>query len=359
MTLLELHRETWAHLQRRRAQLPHALLFHGQRGLGKYDLALAFAQSLLCEKLDEGGAACGQCLPCKWFLQGNHPDFRLLRPESESEAGQAEAEADGRKPSQQIRIEQIRALEEFLHVGTHRDGARVVLLEPAEAMNSHTANALLKTLEEPAPGTVFLLVSSAGDRLLPTIRSRCQGVAVPPPPADRAAAWLAQAGVTDGARWLALAGGAPGLARELAGQAGEAGASLLSLLQPHLLHGEGIDPGAAAAALEKGLKGVKPVRGGGLFALVEWLQKWCFDLGCVANGLPPRYFVSQETALARCATRLDMRKLLGFNREVLDFKAVSEHTLNPRLFLEDLLMRYVSVFDRDASARSVSRGLHG
>jgi DNA polymerase-3 subunit delta' len=100
----------------------------------------------------------------------------------------------------------VRALDEFLHVGTHRHGARVVLLNPAEAMNRPTANAILKALEEPIAGTLFILVSSEPHRLLPTIRSRCQTIPMRPPPTARAIAWLRHAGVRDGEQWLALAG---------------------------------------------------------------------------------------------------------------------------------------------------------
>jgi DNA polymerase-3 subunit delta' len=89
------------------------------------------------------------------------------------------------------------------------------LLNPAEAMNRATANAILKALEEPIAGTLFILVSSEPYRLLPTIRSRCQTIPMRPPPAARAVEWLRQAGVSDGEQWLALAGGSPLLALEL------------------------------------------------------------------------------------------------------------------------------------------------
>jgi DNA polymerase-3 subunit delta' len=132
--------------------------------------------------------------------------------ETEAAAGDA---AGKKRASQQITIDQVRALDEFLHVGTHRHGARVVLLNPAEAMNRATANAILKALEEPIPGTLFILVSSEPHRLLPTIRSRCQTIPMRPPPAASAIAWLRHAGVRDGEQWLALAGGSPLLALEL------------------------------------------------------------------------------------------------------------------------------------------------
>jgi DNA polymerase-3 subunit delta' len=114
--------------------------------------------------------------------------------------------------SQQITIDQVRALDDFLHVGTHRHGARLVLLNPAEAMNRATANALLKSLEEPIASTLFILVSSEPNRLLPTIRSRCQAVPVRRPAPAVADKWLHDAGVRDAerlagtGRWFAAAG---------------------------------------------------------------------------------------------------------------------------------------------------------
>lgn len=138
MKITELHVAVWEQLLARRRQLPHALLIVGQRGIGKFALARSFAESLLCENLAPSGEACGACLACGWLAQGNHPDLRLLQPNAVAaeapEGGEGE-DAGKKKPSQQITIDQVRALDEFLHVGTHRHGARVVLLNPADAMN--------------------------------------------------------------------------------------------------------------------------------------------------------------------------------------------------------------------------------
>jgi DNA polymerase-3 subunit delta' len=150
MNIIDLHPDAWAQLVARRAQLPHALLIAGQAGMGKFDLARHFAAFLLCESPTAATQACGVCAACGWLAQGNHPDFRLLQPEALAEESTDGAETSARKkPSQQITIDQVRALDEFLHVGTHRHGARVILINPAEAMNRSTANSLLKSLEEP------------------------------------------------------------------------------------------------------------------------------------------------------------------------------------------------------------------
>ena len=183
-------------------RLPHALLVHGVPGVGKLELAERMAQLLLCEHADAARRPCGQCDGCRWFTVGNHPDFRRIEPEAlakqptegeEGEEGAAEASPARRtrQPSLQIKIEQVRGLADFLNLRSHRGRLRVALVHPAEDMNENAANALLKGLEEPPAGAVFILVSDRPARLLPTIRSRCVALAVPLPSRDAALKWLA------------------------------------------------------------------------------------------------------------------------------------------------------------------------
>jgi DNA polymerase-3 subunit delta' len=105
-------------------------------------------------------------------------------------AREAKKSAKSKTPSKDIKIEQIRNLADFMNISTHRQGLRVVVLYPAEALNTPASNALLKTLEEPPPGTLFLLASNSLDRLLPTILSRCRKFALPMPSHEQALTWL-------------------------------------------------------------------------------------------------------------------------------------------------------------------------
>jgi len=340
MNIIELHAEAWTQLDARRAQLPHALLISGQRGIGKSELARSFAESLLCEKPTADGQACGSCPACGWLAQGNHPDFRLLQPDALAvEDGEASDAAGKKKPSQQITIDQVRALDDFLHVGTHRDGARVILVNPAEAMNRSTANSLLKSLEEPIASTLFILVSSESERLLPTIRSRCQALPIPLPARSRSEEWLRQAGVRDAAHWLALAGGSPLLAVELA-ESGES--ELLDVLVAQLSRGDKLDPLSAATAVDRVIKAEK--RPAPLKRMIEWVQKWLFDLTLSSEGLTPRYFLAQAKACQTLGKRAGIANLLAFNRKTLQYKMQCEQPLNSRLFLEDFFMSYAALF---------------
>jgi DNA polymerase-3 subunit delta' len=321
----------FAQLEARRPALPHALLIHGRSGLGKTALAMAFAQRLLCEGTTTGGLGCGHCQACLWFVQGNHPDFRLIQPEALDEAAPAEAEPRRREgeASRQIRIDQVREVQALLAIGTHRRGLRVVVIRPAEAMNPAASNALLKSLEEPPPNTVFLLVSSAPQRLLPTVRSRCQRVPVPPASAAEAAPWLAAQGVTDPEAALAYAGSAP-----LAVLEGAADRAAREALLRELATGQD-----DALALVDACQNAAPA------AVVAWLQKWVADLvlARVANAV--RYHVRHLGDLRRLTDAVALERLLRFERSLGGCAAVAQHPLNARLFLESIFVRYTELWE--------------
>lgn len=186
-------------------RLAHAILLGGAAGTGKRPLALAMAARLLCEGRPDG-PACDMCRSCRLRIAGNHPDQMLVEPEADS--------------SGILRIASARALTEFSHRTSQYNGYRVAMIMPAEAMNRHTANALLKTLEEPPAGVVIILVSHEPGRLGATIRSRCQHYRLGTPPPAQAVAWLRAQGVDDAADKLGLAGGSPLTALALAGDEG-------------------------------------------------------------------------------------------------------------------------------------------
>lgn len=313
-----------AQLAETRVRLPHALLVHGRDGVGQLDLALAFAQFLLCEKPAPGGRACGRCSACIWFGQGNHPDFRLLQPESMAADEEAETAADSRKRSDQIRIEQVRDLQRFLAVGTHRGGLRVIVLHPADAMNVSTQNAVLKSLEEPPPDTLFLVVTSFPHRLLPTIRSRCQDIAVPIPDRNQAARWLQDQGIENPESLLALAGGAPLSAMRL---------SESEPVRRRLIAQLG-DPRFDPVAVTEHCLGAEPGE------VVAWLQRWVYDLLSLRLTGRLRYHLADEQGVRATAARCDPGRAAALLRKLAKARNLAQHPLNPRLFFEDLLIQY-------------------
>ena len=325
--------EDWRRLEAQRARLPHALLIHGAPDIGKRELATHFAQSLLCGALEEGGHPCGQCQPCRWFSEGNHPDFRALIPEILQPVAAADGEdglektAKAKTPSREIKIDQVRALDGFFNIGTHRGGARVILVYPADALNTPASNALLKTLEEPSQGTVFLLVTSHPDHVLPTIRSRAARFAVTTPSPGACIDWLAEQGVAQPLERLAEAGGAPLAAFREEGDASPAErADLLDALQTSRF-----DPLIAAERCDKA----------GNENIVLWLMRWVADLLFVRQtGASPRYHPARADAVRACALQADLGALHDYYRMLVAARRVASHPLNPRLFAEELLIDY-------------------
>lgn len=298
-------------------RLPHALLVHGAPGVGKLALAERMAQLILCEHAEAARRPCGTCEACRWFLGGNHPDFRRVEPEAiakqpvEAEQGEEGAAEPSparrtRQPSLQIRIEQVRELGDFLNLRSHRGRLRVALVHPAEDMNENAANALLKGLEEPPSGAAFILVSHRPARLPATIRSRCVALAVPLPPKEVALKWLAAQNVKDAERWLAYAGGAPLKA---------------------------LDYAAEAPLLERLLQSPDVVEDReGIERLTEALQKIAIDRAFSAFGLPPKYRTSKTAASPAQA-----RAWIAYARWMGENRALARHPLNPKLFSTEML----------------------
>jgi DNA polymerase-3 subunit delta' len=330
---------SWPQLQLLRQRMPHAILFHGAAGIGKSDFIERFAQGLLCEAVLPDGHACGQCASCGWFSQQNHPDYRRVRPEAledepaaEGEEGEGESKKTAKStkaPSKEIKIEQIRALADFMNISTHRQGLRVVVLYPAEALNMPASNALLKTLEEPPPGTVFLLASNSLDRLLPTILSRCRKFALPMPSHAEALAWLKAQGVADADSWLREQGGAPlaAMAQAEVGNRDDLEVLLQLLARP---------------SVEGALKVADKLQKVPLSAQVSWLQRWLYDVFSYKLAGNIRYYPRYQKELASLADRIHVSRLLAAIKGANERRATADHPLSPKLFLEDMLLDYAA-----------------
>ncbi len=363
MRELPWHGAAWAALQPLRARGVHALLLHGAAGIGKKSLALDFAAALLCEAPRADGHACGACTGCVLVNAGSHPDLRIVVPDTlaewrgpppEGDDDEAEVEepaadeaepAKGKKVSREIRIEQVRALQDFLATSTHRGGVRAVMLAPAETLNGPSANALLKMLEEPPPGSFFVLASDALADVLPTIRSRCVLVRVAPPTRDAALAWLQGQGIEGAAQALAEAGGAPLLALpaddESAGRLDPAVRGLLLEL---------LGKGAELSAAEIAARVPKALAVGPALAL---MQRWGWDLLALSAVRSPRavrYHPAAAAPLQRIAGATAPTALLGWLQSLARRRASQDHPLNARLVIEAALLDYAGCFARERQA---------
>ena len=303
-------------------QRGHAVLLHGPQGIGQWELALTLAQAWLCES-DAAPHPCGHCASCRLVRARSHPDLLVLLPEAlqaalgwASDEGEGEASsgsAKTRQPSKEIKVDAVRAAVGFAQTTPARGRGKVVVLHPAERMNAIAANALLKTLEEPAGAARFVLASAAPEALLPTIRSRCQAMALQLPPAVQAGEWLAGQGVQGADILLAAAGGQALEALEAA--RGGLDAATWSRIP---------------AALTSGA--VAPFSGWPLPRVIDALQKLCHDLSCLAVGAAPRYF---PPASLRPGARLP--DLLAWGQALQRAARHAEHPLNLGLATEALV----------------------
>lgn len=170
------HNETWKKYTnaRSRKHLPHALLITGLKGVGKSIFSKRMVRSLLCIN-PENFNACKQCRACKTYNSGANPDYLEVKL------------LEGK---QQISVDQIRKLSEFLNHTRSFNSYRVVLIEPVERMNRNAANSLLKCLEEPSNNTFIVLVAENMNSVLPTIKSRCHRLPLPLPSKITSVSWL-------------------------------------------------------------------------------------------------------------------------------------------------------------------------
>ena len=331
----------WRRLQATREKMPHALLLSGRVGLGKFEFAQHLAKSWLCSQPILDGRFCNHCPNCIWFNEGNHPDFRLISPEQDSDDSSDNVPTTKKttKKSVVIKIEQIRELNQFLALSNHQhDGLRVVLLCPAEALNLASANALLKMLEEPPQNTIFILVTHQPQRLLPTIISRCQVVDMPRPDEKVATNWLVNQGIKDATSQLDYAGGSPLLALKYAE---EGSANSWQGLAESLSLGSKLNPFVSAplflsASLSANME----------FALTV-LQKWCSDLLSCKLAQQIRYHSQYRSALQELSKSVNLSLLLSFNSGLVDARKMANHPLNNELQLENLLLHYTQIFDSD------------
>ena len=301
------------------AQRGHAWLLSGPSGLGQIDLALQLARAWLCEHPQDQGA-CGECASCHAIDVRTHADLLVLMPEVTmqamewplSEKAQEEIDTSRRKPSREIRIDAMREALSFTQRTTARGRGKVVLVYPAERMNVFTANALLKTLEEPPGDCRFVLATESAHQLLPTIRSRCLSHVMQWPTMDQAEGWLLEQGLAqeDAGTVLRAAGGRAHEALTL----GEWAKRWSGL------------PSALAQGDLSQFKDCSPAQ------VIDILQKVCHDMMLAKAGSTPRFF-----ALSELPPVANWGSLTAWSKALAQSQKTCEHPFNAGLMLEALV----------------------
>lgn len=322
--LFEWLRPAFGQLVQRREQFPHALLLYGPEGIGKQELALQVGKSLLCDKPGADGTACGTCSHCRLIAAGTHPDWFIVGLELN----------DSGKLSSEIKIGQIRDLCQSLTQTRHSARYKIAIIHPAERMNRNAANSLLKTLEEPVPGTLLLLVSSRPSRLPATVRSRCQQLRVQAPDAASVKGWLRQQyGATDTDALYAASGGSPVAAGEIVD------GGLLPVRSEVLKDMRAILAGSMnAVAMAEKWKDSDPRW------ILSWLAGWLEDLILLHQGGRQAVLNGDLIgALTELSGRADPVKLFDLHERVLQARQLLDSSVNHRLLYEDLLLQWSEV----------------
>jgi DNA polymerase-3 subunit delta' len=302
--------------QAQRLTRSHALLLHAGVPAGQFELALTLAQAWLCEYADR--APCGRCTSCRLARQRTHPDLHVVVPEAMRVEFDWLTEDDpllkaGAKPSREIKVDQVRDAIEWSQRSAGSKRGRALVLHPAQSLNMAAANALLKTLEEPPGALRIVMAGGDPERLLPTIRSRVQCLALQLPDAATALAWLKAHGVTGGERALAVAGGSP-LAAQVLIDGGISEDDLQAL------------PRAVASGDAPALLG-KP-----LPLVIDLLLRLAHDAMAQAAGVAPRFFDAGQMPPAA-----PLHALQSWQQELLRAARHDEHPWNASLLVEALV----------------------
>lgn len=317
-------------LQQLLLQRGHAWLLQGPSGLGQYDLAMELARAWLCEQ-PTGVGACGTCGSCHAIDVRTHADMCVLMPETTllergwplGEKAQGEIDDKKRKASKEIRVDAMREAVEFAQRTSARGLGKVVLVFPAEQMNTITANTLLKTLEEPPGDVKFVLASESAHQLLPTIRSRCLGHTMHWPEAQASLDWMQACGCEPSQARLLL--------HAMGGRPDDALAYLAS----------GRNPGAWAVLPRAMAKGeVAFFKDWTMPQTVDALHKFCHDLLAHKVGATPRFFAAQDLK-----TTASLAALTEWARALSRTMRTMEHPFNAGLMQEALVGQAKSVLN--------------
>lgn len=330
--VLPWHQPAWHQLvsQARHARLPQALLLQGAQGSGRHQLANVIANWVVCDaflRADAAGPACGHCKQCQLIQAGAHPDVRLYQPED----------------AKVIKVDQMRALTDFLMQSPQVARIKVAIIAPSDRLNINAANALLKTLEEPPEDVLILLLHTAGEPLLPTIRSRCQAMLLPAASPDQSLNWLLAA-VAEGKKADATAFSEADCQQALQWSSGSP-----LRAKSMLLEGYAEARAKALEALRLLLKGqlglsdaVRAFKQLTLDGSLHLMLAWCLDLLRLQQGLAAADTLAQEM-LRFLAQKNPPDAIQALHDALLESRRGQVHNLSPEHELERLLLQWLAL----------------
>lgn len=314
--------QLWQAKQEQR--LPHALLFTGMAGIGKTQFADSFVCALLCQEL-AAEEACGQCHACRLIAGKAHPNVLWVAPEKEGQA---------------IKVEQIRHVSEFIYQTSLQGDFRIVIIHPANKMNIHAANALLKMLEEPPLGAIIILISDQTSPLPATLLSRCQRFVFPSPPLEQALPWLKEQleneqGSIGPVLLLKLNRGAPLGAIQWV-KTGKLAARLMLYQHLYALTQKPANPLPAALNVFENMD---------ILPFLDFMLSWELDLirlqwGANVNEITNIDFASQLMEIAKYKERSPHLAFLTF-LERLYAQICLGMNMNKQLLVESVLIKYI------------------
>jgi DNA polymerase III subunit delta' len=292
--------------------LPHSLLILSVPGLGAEQLANWITALVLCES--PGTRPCDACPSCRLLRSDSHPDAHVVRLEDDA---------------QQIKIDQVRGLIESLTLKSYRGGYKVGAIEGAEALNAYSANAFLKTLEEPSANTVLIMIARPNHRLPATIASRCLRLTLRPPATEEAIAWL-DAHAPGKKPWhaaLALAGGAPLLAMQLDAEGLAAIDAEMRQNIAELAEGS-VDITLLADRWVRSNPGIR----------ISWLENWITQRVYASLGAATSHQSAEPVRLPGALLKPKIRALFELMDAARDVRRLASTGMNQQLALEALLV---------------------
>lgn len=311
--------DLWQKLEKRivSGKMPHALLFTGAQGIGKLNFAQAFVRRFFCQDVQRG-MACGHCDACHLLNIGNHPDLYTV------------AKLEDKRD---ISVDQIRGLIANVSLKPHSAAKKIAIIEQAELMNVNASNSLLKTLEEPPESCLLILLTHRPDKLLATIRSRCQSMEFTIPEKTQALSWLQTrlSDSNDAEKLLALAGGAP-LQAVLYAENGtlQQRDEMFSSLQA-LMSGKQNPVNVASLWLKKDLEVT-------LYCMISWITDM---IRLKVSSQPPILGNPDiKTELAKLSEQSALSQMLEFYNYINMMQTWKKSNINAQLILEELLVHW-------------------